>query len=91
MKGQLTGLIEAGLLTAGQELTWRRPRRGDQFALTVTADGQLQIPDGSTWPSPFQAASRIIGYPVDGWAVFTTATGQSLKELKATLNRRNQS
>ena len=85
IKPQLAPLIEAGLLNPGQELTWHRPRIGEQVTITVTADGQLRIPDGSVWPSPFQAASRITGYPADGWALFKAATGQSLADLKAAL------
>ena len=85
IKPQLAALIEAGLLDPGQELTWHRPRIGEHVTLTITADGQLKIPDGSVWPSPFQAASRITGYPADGWALFKTATGKSLADLKAAL------
>lgn len=82
---KLTALLDAGVLAAGQKLTWQRPRLGEQVSVTVTADGQLAIPDGTVWPSPFQAAYRIAGYPANGWELFKTADGQSLADLKTSL------
>lgn len=82
---KLTALLDAGALATGQKLTWQRPRLGEQVSVTVTADGQLAIPDGTVWPSPFQAASRIAGYPANGWELFKTADGHSLADLTASL------
>lgn len=82
---QLLPLIEAGLLRPGQELAWHRPRLRRTDTVTVTADGRLRIADGTAWPSPFQAALRLGGYPADGWVRFKTADGRSLKDLKTSL------
>ena len=82
---KLTALLDAGLLVAGQELTWQRPRLGEQVSVTVTADGQSAIPDGTVWPGPFPATYRIAEYPANGWELFKTADGQSLAALKASL------
>ncbi|WP_194894131.1 hypothetical protein [Catenulispora pinisilvae] len=83
LKPTLAPLLRAGLLEAGQELIWHRKRLGERLTVTVTADGQVQLPDGSVWPSPNQAAARLTGYPNDGWAVFRTADGATLADLKA--------
>jgi hypothetical protein len=88
LEPQLLPLIEAGLLSAGQELTWHRPRLRRTETVTVTADGRLTIPDGSVWPSPFQAAHRIAGHAANGWVRFVTADGRSLQDLKASLENR---
>ncbi|MBR7830629.1 hypothetical protein KDK95_30285 [Actinospica sp. MGRD01-02] len=82
---QLAPLIDAGLLHPGQELTWHRPRLKRTETVTVTVDGRIELPDGTVWPSPFQAAHRIAGHPTDGWVRFKTADGRSLKDLRALL------
>lgn len=88
LEPQLLPLIEAGLLRPGQELTWHRPRLRQTETLTVTADGRIRVPDGSAWPSPFQAAHRIAGYQGNGWVYFKTADGRSLQDLKTSLQSR---
>lgn len=88
LEPQLLPLIEAGLLSPGQELTWHRPRLRRTHTVTVTAEGALKVPDGSVWPSPFQAALRTAGHPANGWALFATADGRSLQELRASLEDR---
>jgi hypothetical protein len=88
LEPQLLPLIEAGLLRPGEELTWHWPRLHRTETVTVTADGRIKVPDGSAWPSPFQAAHRIAGYQGNGWVYFKTADGRSLQELKTSLENR---
>jgi len=85
---QLLPLIKAGLLSPGQELVWHQPRLRRTHTVTVTADGRLKIPDGTAWPSPFQAAHRIAGHQANGWVLFKTADGRSLQDLKTSLENR---
>lgn len=78
---RLEPLIDAGLLAPGQQLTWDRPRLRVRHTVTVTDDGQVRLPDGTTYPSPHQAAKHLAGYPADGYAAFTTADGTTLATL----------
>lgn len=81
--GQLKPLIGAGLLASGQTLTWTQPRLRRTHTATVTAEGRLRLPDGTTWYSPYQAAKELTGYSADGWKVFTDDQGRTLADLAA--------
>ena len=78
-------LIDAGLLTPGQKLTWHRRNRGEVHEATVTADARLRLADGSVHATASAAASHLAGYPVKGPDVFATATGDTLADLTAAL------
>ena len=81
--GALMPLLAAGILTAGDTLTWRRPRRGEVHTATVDEAGRLVTADGGVFLTPDTCASAIVGYPCKGWPVWRTATGATLQRLLA--------
>ncbi len=83
--GRLKDLIDAGLLTDGQALTWRRPNRGETHTAVVTSDGRIRTADGEEHTTPSRASIHLTGYPVKGWAVWATADGVTLDRLRARL------
>lgn len=84
-------LVEAGLLPAGTVLTWKRPRSGSEFTVTVTADGELLLEDGRTFAKPSGAAKAVNNGAWAGWSVWCTPSGSSLSELRDTLIARHES
>jgi hypothetical protein len=83
--GTIKKLIDAGLLAPGQTLTWYRRRKADAHQATVTADARLRLADGSVHATASGAAMYLAGHPVKGWHVFTTASGETLAQLIASL------
>lgn len=83
--GPIKKLIDAGLLAPGQTLTWHRRNKGETHQATVTSDARLRLADGSTHVTASGAAMHIAGHPVKGWRAFTTATGETLAQLIASL------
>ena len=53
-------ILEAGLLIPGETLVWDRPRKGERWVVTVTAEGKLRMDDGQEYASP-TAAARAVG------------------------------
>lgn len=83
---RLSDLIEAGLLSVGDELTWERPRFGTSYTATVTEDGALRLADGRVLGSPSRAAMEAANVPsYDGWMAWRTKTGLLLADLRSDL------
>ena len=80
----IADLLEAGLLTAGDALRFRRPRRGETHRAVVTASGALALDGGQEFRSPSRAATVAADMrAVDGWHAWTTVTsGRSLDSLR---------
>ncbi|WP_316782915.1 DUF4357 domain-containing protein [Streptomyces sasae] len=87
-QGPLAELILKGLLKAGDILSFQQPRAGREAVATVTADGRL-IVEGKAMPftSPSKAASAVTGTASNGWAMWRTATGQTLDALRTQLHQ----
>jgi hypothetical protein len=62
-RNRLWPLLAAGLLHAGDTVTWHRPRRRETHTATVDTAGNLVTADGTTHLSPDLAATAISGYP----------------------------
>ncbi|MCE9620837.1 MAG: DUF262 domain-containing protein [Actinomycetia bacterium] len=77
-------LVEAGLLSPGDELVWSRPQVGDRHVCVVTNDGHLKLPDGRTKRTPSGAAIAMAGGSFDGWEVWRVPAkaNQSLGDLR---------
>ena len=63
--GELSALVQAGLLHAGEELIWKR--RGVTHHAVVTSEGTLELEDARIFESPSGAARALAGYEVNGW------------------------
>jgi len=80
----IADLLEAGLLTAGDALRFRRPRRGETHRAVVTTSGALALDGGQEFRSP-SGAARVAAdmRAVDGWHAWATVTsGRSLDSLR---------
>ena len=80
-------LLERGLLTAGDRLTFSRPLLGELHRATVTADGRVQLDDGQAFATPSKAAAAAADVrAMDGWRVWTVdGSGCSLDALRRQL------
>ncbi|MFL4909382.1 DUF4357 domain-containing protein [Streptomyces sp. MMS24-I2-30] len=85
--GPLAGLMQAGLLESGTELTFHQRRANRSGRAVVTADGQL-IVDGhsSAFPSPSKAAEAVTGNVINGWTLWQTREGVTLDKLRSQLD-----
>ena len=81
-KVQLADLINAGVLTPGMLLFPRKKKFIDKVA-TLLSDGRLEV-DGVAYESPSPAASKIVGYHMNGWAFFLTdqSSRRSLRNVR---------
>ncbi|MFI7080608.1 hypothetical protein ACIBO1_25220 [Micromonospora sp. NPDC049903] len=84
---RITDLLEAGLLSAGAELTFQQRIGETPYQATVTERGQLRLPDGREFPTPSRAAAESAGLvAVPGWAVWRVQPGgETLHQLRAKL------
>jgi hypothetical protein len=62
---ELAHLIEAGFLAPGTKMLGSRS--GKQYSATITADGRVQIPDGTIHRSPSAAADHLTQFSTNGW------------------------
>jgi hypothetical protein len=82
LSGLLAPILAAGLLEAGQTLTWHRRNVRETHLVTVDAHGRLQAQDGRVYRSPDQCASALAGYPCKGWHSWRDAHGTRLVALR---------
>lgn len=74
-------VVTAGLLIPGETLVWERPRKGERWVSTVTADGRLRLEDGSEYATP-TAATRAVGGRSAGLDVWKrTSNGEKLSDI----------
>ncbi|MBW3078846.1 GmrSD restriction endonuclease domain-containing protein [Bifidobacterium simiiventris] len=74
-------VVKAGLLIPGEMLVWERPRKGERYVATVTANGRFRLEDGSEYASP-TAAARAAGGSKAGLDVWKrTSNGQKLSDV----------
>jgi hypothetical protein len=63
-------LVEAGLLSPGEQLVWMRPQVGERHTCRVLTDGSLELEDGRIERSPSGAASAVGRGSFDGWVTW---------------------
>ena len=84
----LSDLIDAGLLTSGQTLIWRRPKLGVTYRATVGEAGTIKLEDEREFSSPSRAAIEAAQIPAyDGWYAWRIegGAGESLHDLRIRL------
>lgn len=82
----IADLLDAGLLSEGDELTFPRPGIGETHHAVVTAAGKLRLKDGQEFPTPSRAAHVAAdGGSFDGWHSWLTSSGKSLDSLRQAL------
>ncbi|MGW9030262.1 restriction system modified-DNA reader domain-containing protein [Streptomyces sp. NPDC055722] len=82
-------LLEAGVLTDQQKLTFHRPRKNETHHADVTAEGGGGIrlaASGKVFRSPSRAAGAAVGSGTfDGWSAWQVEDGQYLDGLRQQL------
>ena len=79
----ISDLLSGGLAKPGER--WRAKTKGREAFAEVTPEGDLQVAD-EKFSSPSAAASKVTGYPVDGWhfwsAEASDGTWRKVNELR---------
>ncbi|MFI8993819.1 CBS domain-containing protein [Streptomyces sp. NPDC053542] len=79
-------LLDSGLLKEGEQLTFTRPRVGEEHTATVTSRGWIHLADGEEFRSPSKAATVAVGYGTfDGWEAWQADDGRFLSQLRQEL------
>ncbi|MFI1617147.1 CBS domain-containing protein [Streptomyces lydicus] len=83
---RISDLVDAGLLTTGAELVFRRPRVGETHTAAVSEDHTIRLTDGRRFASPSKAAHAAVGNgSFDGWNAWTLGDGTTLDSLRQRL------
>lgn len=83
--GELLPLIEAGRLLAGDQLVHHQPRKGKTHRAIVTAEGALELANGSIHLKPSPALKECVGNQINGWDGWRVErTGETLSEIRRT-------
>lgn len=81
-RGKLRALLDAGVVTVGDELEHHRMRSGITYRATVGAGGTV-ITDLGEFDSPSPALRQLVGTEIDGWANWKhVKSGQALRSLR---------
>lgn len=90
--GDITALFATGLLSAGDEFVWDRPRLGLRHSVHIGSDGSLVLSDGRAFANPTGAANALGGYTTNGWDAFRRVSdGRTLADLRIELRGRSDS
>lgn len=84
----ISDLLDHGLLVAGDELVWQRPRLGEVHTARVVENGTIELHDGGQFTSPSQAAQQAAQIPAyDGWHAWkvTRLDGTPIDDLRRQL------
>lgn len=75
-------LLRVGLIHEGDVFVWERPRLGNSYRVTITAEGRFALEDGTIETSASAAARSVSGTSQSGLKVWRReADGKSLGEL----------
>jgi hypothetical protein len=66
-RGGIAELLDAGLVTAGEELVWNRRNLGVRHTARVRVDGTLILADGRVYAHPSDATTALGGNHQNGW------------------------
>jgi hypothetical protein len=69
-RGGIVELLDAGLVTAGEELVWNRRNLGVRHTACVRVDGTLILADGRVFANPCGATAALGGNHQNGWNAF---------------------
>jgi hypothetical protein len=88
LAGELWPLLEAGVPTAGKQLTWWRRHHGVIHTATVLAGGAIRVNGGEVYLAPAAAASGLARQIWNGWKSWRRADGTYLHEPRIRLSGR---
>ena len=76
----IAAVLRAGLLTAGEQLEWKRPRKGELWKAEITPQGTMRLENGEEYTTP-TAAARAVGGGSQGLNVWKRSDGTSLADI----------
>ncbi len=76
----IAAVLRAGLLTAGEQLEWKRPRKGELWKAEITPQGTMRLENGTEYTTP-TAAARAVGGGSQGLNVWKRSDGTSLADI----------
>lgn len=86
-RGTISALLDAELVTPGDEFLWERRNSSVRHTARVRVDGTLALADGRLCATPTGAATALGGYPQHGWGTFRRVTdGRTLADLRTALH-----
>jgi hypothetical protein len=89
-RGGIAELLDAGLVTAGEEWVWNRRNTGVRHTARIRVDGALVLADGRVYANPSGATTALGGNHQNGWSTFRrTSDGRTLGELRTELRARS--
>jgi hypothetical protein len=88
-QGGVAELLDAGLVTAGDELVWDRRRLCVRHTARIRIDGALVLADGRAYANPTSATNALGGYNNNGWNAFRRVSdGRTSGDLRTELRAR---
>lgn len=82
-RGGIGELLDAGLVTAGDELIWHCRHHGIRHTATILSDGALVLADGRVYANLTGATNALGGIQQNGWDAFRcTSDGRTLADLR---------
>lgn len=85
-RGGVSDLLDAGLVTAGDELVWNRGHLGVRHTARIRADGALVLADGRVYANPSGATTALGGNHQNGWSLWRRVVdGRTLGDLRTAL------
>lgn len=76
----IAAVLRSGLLTAGEQLEWKRPRKGELWKAEITSQGTMRLENGTEYTTP-TAAARAVGGGSQGLNVWKRSDGTSLADI----------
>ncbi|EWM12022.1 hypothetical protein KUTG_02326 [Kutzneria sp. 744] len=90
-RGGVIELLDAGMVTAGDEVVWHRRNLGVCHTARIRADGALVVADGRAYANPSGATTALGGNHQNGWGAFRRASdGRTLGDLRTELHARRK-
>jgi hypothetical protein len=88
-RGGIAELLDAGLVTVGEEFVWNHRNHGVRHTVRIRAGGALALADGRVYANPSGAATALGGNHHNGWTAFRrTSDGRTLGDLRTELRAR---
>jgi hypothetical protein len=88
-RGGITELLDAGMITVGEEVVWNRPNLGVRHIARIRGDGTLILADGRVYANPSGATTALGGNHQNGWSAFRRASdGRTLGDLRSEIRAR---
>jgi hypothetical protein len=88
-RGGIADLLDAGLVTSGEEVVWSRRNLGVRHTARIQRDGTLLLADGRLFANPSGATTALGGNHQNGWTAWRRVSdGRTLGDLRADMRTR---